>query len=345
MCAVSAGLNTISLISKEVTVNGVIGLASPKRVESIAGYVDVEPFCRQHGLSHVPVRSYSLRDDGDRELLEGLDIDVLLVAGWQRLVPDWLIRHCRVGAVGCHGSADGITRGRGRSPQNWALLLGKEQFEIALFFLDAGVDSGAVIDSRTFPLGEHDDIRTSYCKASWCVAEMFLEALETGRLLHRDAKSQDDEEAYYLPQRLPEDGAIDWWRSTREICNFVRALTRPYPGAFTPVDGGRLILWAARPFDTGSSPARGTPGEVLAVLAGGELVVATADGALLVDDYTVPASDPELPRQGALLPSTPFSEQLARIIERHRAKYPTLRVAEELERLAAGGRSSPPADG
>ena len=345
MCAVEAGLDTISLVARSTPINGVIGLAPGPDERDVAGYVDVESFCRRHGLTHIPVESYSLKNDGDRALLEGLQVDVLLVAGWQRLIPDWLIKCCRIGAVGAHGSAEGITRGRGRSPQNWALILGKKQFEISIFFIDAGIDSGKVIDTRVFPLVEQDDIRTSYYKASWCVAEMFVEAVRSERLVVEVAKPQVHGDARYLPQRLPEDGALDWSRSTREVCDFVRALTRPYPGAFCSLEGHQLQVWAARPFDTGTSAeSMGVPGEILAVMIGGELVIRSGDGCVIVDDYTV-GGERELGERelllspGHVLRSQSFSTQLARVLDRHRAKHPALRVVEELEVLAGQGGS------
>lgn len=336
LCAVEAGLDTISLVANSTPIKGVIGLAETSTTGNVAGYANAEAFCLQRGILYRSVASYSLIHDDDRRMLEGLDIDVLLIAGWQRLVPDWLIEHCRIGAVGVHGSALGITRGRGRSPQNWALILGKKQFEISIFFVEKGVDCGSVIDTRIFPLLEHDDIRTSYYKASWCVADMFVEAIHSGRLSRGTAQPQIHEDARYLPQRRPEDGAIDWSRSTKQVCDFVRALTRPYPGAYCSLGNNELHIWVALPFDTGATPSDRTPGEISAILTHGELIIRTGDGYLLVSDYTLQGGgDGALPRHGEVLSSTPFPEQLRRVLDRHRAKYPTLKLSEELEELAA----------
>ena len=343
LCATETGLDTISLLARSTPINGVIGLGPARPSGDVAGYVNVEDFCEQHELDCMLVESYALKGGVDRALLEGLDIDVLFIVGWQRLVPDWLIERCRIGAVGVHGSASGITRGRGRSPQNWALILGKKQFEISIFFVDTGIDSGSVIDTRVFPLVEQDDIRTSYYKASWCVADMFAEAVRGNRLARETAQPQNHEDARYLPRRLPEDGAIDWSRSTQEACNFVRALTHPYPGAFCTLGDHELHVWAARPFDTGTPVPSGTPGEVLAVTVAGELVVRTGDGRLLVDDYTVKdGGDDVRPCPGQVLGSVSFLEQLGHVLDRHRAKYPSLRLVEELEEMAGGSIPSRP---
>jgi methionyl-tRNA formyltransferase len=65
--------------------------------------------------------------------------------------------------------------------------------------------------------------------------------------------------------------------SSREIFNLIRAVTDPYPGAFTDVDGSRLMVWWAEPGTPATAGKRGRPGEVLSV---SPLVIATGDGVL-----------------------------------------------------------------
>ena len=102
---------------------------------------------------------------------------MIWVCGWQRLVPDWLIQQARLGVLGGHGSPDGIAGGRGRSPQNWALLLGCSQFVYALFLITEGVDNGPIISQRTFCYRPYDDIQVSYYRASLAMADMLCEVL------------------------------------------------------------------------------------------------------------------------------------------------------------------------
>ena len=115
----------------------------------------------------------------DKKKLISKEIDILVVAGWQRLIPDWLIDHVEIAVLGGHGSAEGITAGRGRSPQNWALIMGKEHFTISLFRIDSGVDTGPVLLERTFNYSDFDDIQTSYFKTSWLMSDMLVELLSS----------------------------------------------------------------------------------------------------------------------------------------------------------------------
>lgn len=334
LCTVSTGLETLSIIMREISVKGVIGLSRREPTDTISGYFYFGDFCRENGLDFVPVETYGLSSEKDRKHLQELEIDVLLVLGWQRLIPDWLIAHCKICAVGSHGSAYGIEGGRGRSPQNWALLMGEKQFYISIFKIEPGIDSGKVFDTRTFPLTDHDDIRTSYLKASHLTASMIIANLKNGKI-QACAASPQEGSPKYLPQRLPEDGEIDWNRSTKEIYDFIRALTRPYPGAFSIFDRGKLILWKAIPFNVDLTAVGGAPGECIRRHEQGDLLIRTGDGMLLVTDYSIePTTVAPALSQGVVLQSCSFVQQMIRIIDRHRSKYPGLPLADPILRLA-----------
>ena len=68
--------------------------------------------------------------------------------------------------LGVHGSCDGILKGRGRSPQNWALLMGKTSFDLSIFKISKGVDSGAILATKKVYLDDKDSIFDSYLKCS-----------------------------------------------------------------------------------------------------------------------------------------------------------------------------------
>ena len=335
LCTVSAGLNTLELLRREISIAGVIGLGKRAATDSISGYVYMGDYCSSKRLEFIPVQNYSLKSDADQDLLRTLDIDVLLVLGWQRLIPGWLISRCSIGAIGVHGSAHGISAGRGRSPQNWALMLGATSFAISIFHLDEGVDSGDVIDTREFPLTVFDDIRSSYYKASWLTAEMLIDNLRKGKFERRRVVSAGP--VRYLPQRTPEDGAIDWGQQKSEVFNFVRALTRPYPGAFSALPDCKITVWRVRPFDLyGEVNGEFVSGEIVLRYNNDDLLVKVADGFMLIDDYSVtPESGKELLHDGRVLPSISFQDQIKNIAGRHYRRYPDFKIHEDvLDRLS-----------
>lgn len=318
LCTVSTGLDAVAAVCRRgFELVGIVGLA-PDRVnpEAISGYVDVEGFAKVMGVPAHHVRSYSLTDDCDRQTLESLEFDLVWVAGWQRLVPPWLIDRSRLGVIGGHGSPDGITGGRGRSPQNWALLLGCSQFDLALFRITAGVDDGPIILQRTFFYRPDDDISTSYYRASLAMAEMVCEVLTFPELLVRGYTQPVV--GQYFPQRRPEDGVADWFQPAATIARHCRALTKPYPGLRTAAGVTNVTMWACSAFD---DKLDGLPGEISNCFVSGDFLVNCLDGRLLVRSWS--ASDAVWrPKAGVQLKSVPFRDQLRVIVDRHRARFP-----------------------
>jgi methionyl-tRNA formyltransferase len=92
---------------------------------------------------------------------------------------------------------------------------------------------------------------------------------------------QDHRAASYFGGRKPEDGRIDWAKPAVSIYNLVRAVTHPYPGAFTTAGGRTLFIWWAEP-DEHASTAGARPGQVMPPPWGKGLPIATGQGVLLV---------------------------------------------------------------
>ena len=179
LCTVEAGLDTLSeLVRLNFKPFAIVGL-DPKKValQLVSGYVDVAPVAKKLKIPFIYANSYSLRDSIDIKKIEKLNPDLILVLGWQRLVPNWLIKLPEFGILGGHGSPDGINDGRGRSPQNWAIMLGCQRFDISLFCITSGVDDGPVLATRSFYYTPQDDIRVSYYRTSLLMAEMISEVL------------------------------------------------------------------------------------------------------------------------------------------------------------------------
>jgi methionyl-tRNA formyltransferase len=316
------------LRAQGIAITGVIGLDEAVSTEGISGYENPRAICEREGMEFIPLQSYGMHSDADKALLAATDIDVALVLGWQRLVPDWFLQQCRKGAIGVHGSADGITGGRGRSPQNWALILGKTDFHLSIFFADPGVDSGPVIDSTSIPLSPWDDIRSSHLKIGRATVNMLVRNFANGNIANHICQPQKGD-VRYLPQRKPEDGEIDWRRSAQEIYNFVRALTHPYPGAFSAMGEGQIFFWRVRPFVEQALP-EAPAGTIIDIFEQGELLIATGKGAVMVDEYGL-SDGAQKPVRGMRLPSVDFMQQMRGIAQRHKSRYPDMPLIQQLE--------------
>ena len=304
---------------QQLPIKGLIGLENNEINSNLNEYYDYSSFCRDSQIDYIPLRSYSMADEKDNAILLALDIDILVSVSWQRLVPDWLIEHCRIGVVGSHGSPLGISQGRGRSPQNWALLLGCKTFSYSIFWIDPGVDSGKIIDTCSFSYTEADDIMTSYTKAGLAMVHMLVKNYHNGHLQQHFGKAQKDAEAFYLPQRTREDGLIDWTQSAHLNYDFVRAITKPYPGAYTLLSGQAITIWQGKYIDWDGLALENTvPGEVLLMYPGGEFLVQCGIGLFLVTAWD---AENVAVKQGIRFTSANFEGQLQAIVARHTAKY------------------------
>ena len=95
---------------------------------------------------------------------------------------------------------------------------------------------------------------------------------------------QSGEPSFY-PKRTPEDGLIDWNKSLSEIHNFVKALAKPYPGAFSFINKQKIMIWEAQPFDRKITFSDAKFGEIVEKFSTGDFVVKCNDGTLLITDY------------------------------------------------------------
>jgi UDP-4-amino-4-deoxy-L-arabinose formyltransferase/UDP-glucuronic acid dehydrogenase (UDP-4-keto-hexauronic acid decarboxylating) len=324
LCTVSTGLDAVAeVLRNDLAIEAIVGV-HPAQADStvISGYVDISAFAEKWKVKLLYVNRYDLKNEQDKELLSSESFDLIWVSGWQRLIPEWLISLAPLGALGGHGSPDGIKGGRGRSPQNWAIMLGCRRFDLALFRITPGVDDGPVVAQRSFYYNETDDISVSYKKAALCSGEMMLEVLRNPALIHQ-AIPQAGEDFYY-PQRKPEDGYVDWNLSCREIWAHCRALTRPYPGLRTVTsDGHEVTIWQCIPFD---DQVQNTPGTISFIFEDKCFLVQTRDGRLLVNDYESQRKDSSLKIKDSFV-SRDYNETMTRIIKRHREKMPNYRLA------------------
>jgi methionyl-tRNA formyltransferase len=328
LCAVEAGVDTVvELARRGVRITGIIGLhpdaADPVKV---SGWIDIAPIAESLGVASHRVRNYSLKDPADRAAIEALQPDLIIITGWQRLVPDWLLNLPRFGVIGGHGSPDGIGGGRGRSPQTWALLDGCDSFELSLFKVTPGIDEGPVLASRRFAYLSADDIAVSYMRCSLATADMLEEILSNPARL--DAGIPQGEDGLYYPQREADDGWADWHLPASDVARHSRALSRPYPGLRCRAPNGEtVILWQCQRFD---SRIVDHPGAIGPCFVGGEFLVQCSDGRLLIRDWE--AANGWRPRSGTVLEGRRWAEQIGAIVSRHVQKFPQLPVSPRITR-------------
>ncbi|MFM1889292.1 MAG: hypothetical protein RLZZ565_49, partial [Planctomycetota bacterium] len=193
------------------------------------------------------------------ERLAALKPDALVSAHYRRMVSAEFLAIFPRGGFNLHASL--LPRFRGRAPINWVLVEGETETGVTLHEMTDAPDAGPILGQRSIAI-DRDDTALSLTRKA-CVATREL----LGDLLPKIASGtaprtpQDERHATVMPARRPEDGRIDWSQDAERIRNLVRAVTRPWPGAFTQVGDRKFFIWQAETV-AGES---GEPGEVLSV--------------------------------------------------------------------------------
>ena len=209
------------------------------------------------------------------EKITALRPDLILSVYYRNMICAPILALPRLGAFNMHGSL--LPKYRGRAPVNWAVLHGEPRIGMTLHRMVKKADAGPIVDQEGVEISPRDTAEQAFRKVLPCarhVLERQIDALLDGTARETP---QDESQATYFGGRRPEDGRIAWTQTNREIFNLIRAVTDPYPGAFTDVGSARLMVWWAEPDSPATRGLRGRPGEIVSV---SPLVIATGGGLL-----------------------------------------------------------------
>lgn len=197
--------------------------------------------------------------------------DLIFSFYFRGMLPDTVLAIPRLGAFNMHGSL--LPKYRGRAPVNWAVLKGETRTGATLHVMTSRADAGDIVDREPVEIGPDDpaiDVQRRVTEAAVRILERRLPELQAGTA---PRTPQDDSQATRFGKRTAEDGRIDWSRSAKQVHDLVRAVTHPYPGAFTDVFGGKTWLWKTRLPNLGAHD--NFPGQVR--MEAGRLYVACGD--------------------------------------------------------------------
>lgn len=210
---------------------------------NVSGYYPIHETAEAHG---IPWRKFQkIGDRAHTETIAALTPDYIFVVGLSQMVGEPILKAARKGVVGLHPAP--LPKYRGRAAMVWQMLLGLEESAVSLFLIDEGMDSGPLLGQEPFPIGREDyaeDMDRNSLAALRTLLRRVIPQLRDGTA---QPVPQREEDATYLLRRAPEDGDIDWSRPIAEIHQLIRAVSRPYPGAFSHYDGRNLVtFWRAQ---------------------------------------------------------------------------------------------------
>jgi methionyl-tRNA formyltransferase len=170
--------------------------------------------------------------------------DAIIVVGYGRIIPQWMIELPVLGNLNVHASL--LPKYRGAAPIQWAIARGEAVTGVTTMRIDAGLDTGDILLQGELPISPKDTAETMAPKLAALGAGLMIETLRGLREGSIAARHQNHDQATVAPILNKEDGEIDFHRSATETWNRLRGF-QPWPGAFTRFRGKNLHVWTARP--------------------------------------------------------------------------------------------------
>lgn len=225
---------------------------------------------------HIPVFA---PDDVNHPLwvekIKAMQPDMLFSFYYRKIIKEPLLKIPQQGCFNLHGSL--LPKYRGRAPINWVLINGETETGVTLHYMTSKPDEGDIVAQSKIAISDDDTAQTLNDKLVALAGEMLDRCLPLLKNGSAPRIAQDHSQATYFGRRQPKDGKINWDKSACEIRNLIRAVTQPYPGAFSFAGNRKLLIWKATVLDIQPESPAGT------ILTTDPLVIACGKQALQID--------------------------------------------------------------
>jgi methionyl-tRNA formyltransferase len=176
--------------------------------------------------------------------LTTLNSDAIIVVGYGRIIPQWMIDLPRFGNINLHASL--LPKYRGAAPIQWAIAQGETVTGVTTMRIDAGLDTGDILQQCELPIHREDTAETLSPRLAALGADLLVETLQGLQDGSLHPQPQDNSRATLAPILKKEDGIADFSRPAEEIFNRIRGF-QPWPGMHTKFRGKGLRVWKAAP--------------------------------------------------------------------------------------------------
>ena len=191
-------------------------------------------------------------NDEFRAQLTALKPDAIIVVGYGRIIPQWMLDLPALGNLNLHASL--LPKYRGAAPIQWAIANGETVTGVTTMRIDAGLDTGDILLQQDLPISPNDTAETLAPRLASIGANLVVETLRRLQARSVDPRPQDNSQASLAPILKKEDGLVDFSRSGADIFNRIRGF-QPWPGAHTKFRGKTLQIVKARPAADALPPA------------------------------------------------------------------------------------------
>jgi UDP-4-amino-4-deoxy-L-arabinose formyltransferase / UDP-glucuronic acid dehydrogenase (UDP-4-keto-hexauronic acid decarboxylating) len=251
------------------------------------------------------------------ERIRKMEPDIILSFYYRDRVGKEILSLPPAGCFNLHGSY--LPRYRGRCPINWVLINGEKETGVTLHYMTARFDDGDIVGQQQVSIDDNDTALSLHQKLSVATGELLNQHLP--KILENKVERipQDKSAASYYGGRRPEDGEINWRQSAVTIHNLVRAVTRPYPGAFSYLGNRKCFFWQVKCIKKQILAVPGT------VLSTDPLIIASGDGAVEVifgqTENGVYMGGRQLSLELNLAPGMRFDSRTDIVVEQQRKKH------------------------
>ncbi len=224
---------------------------------------------------NIPVyQPETLKGDAFKSELDSLDPDMIVVAAYGKILPDYVIDHPRYGCINVHPSM--LPRYRGAAPIQRAVINGDVKTAACIMRMDYGLDTGDIILSEETDIGEYETSGELFERMEPICGRLLCEAVERIENGTAEYRKQTGSGVSYAARIEKSEAVIDWSRSSDEISKLICGMN-PYPLAMTTYKGANLKI-----ADAVKTDGAGEPGEILGIVKGKGLCVACGKGALFL---------------------------------------------------------------
>ncbi len=227
----------------------------------------------------------SLKNEAILPLLRKINPELIVVAAYGKILPEYIINYPKYGCINVHASL--LPKYRGAAPIQWSVINGDLYTGVTIMQMDKGLDTGDMISTVTTEIGEYETAGELFDRLAVMGGELLVKTIadiENGKI---SPTPQNHDEHTYAPMLNKELGKIDWNKSTREISKLICGMN-PWPLAYTLYKGGVLKIVDATMAN--DYPKNGKCGEILALEKGRGLMVSTGDGTICIKTAQFPES-------------------------------------------------------
>jgi len=251
------------------------------------------------------------------ERIRQMGPEILFSFYYRNMVGPEILEIPPAGCLNLHGSL--LPRYRGRCPVNWVLVHGEKETGVTLHYMTPRPDDGDIVGQAQVPIDDTDTALNLHEKLVTAAGELLDDLLPKIRKNSAGRVPQDSSRASYFGGRGPEDGVIDWTTDAGSVRNLVRAVTRPYPGAFSFLGNRKCIFWDVISEEISTDTVAGT------VLSTDPLVIACNNGAVEVrfgqSEGGIFMSGRQLALELNLAAGMRFNGQTETVLEQRRKKH------------------------